>query len=308
MPRIAAHEDVKANRIKRELTVGQGWRTNFLTYPEGADVTEEPMGFLVEGNHERVIRPHYHENDQFQVIVSGGGVLGKNKLSIHAVHFSRAYTPYGPINFGAEGLGFLTLRARRDPGAQYLSDKRDQLVAIPGRNPWQATEAPDFTRTGDVTVRPFAQIKDDRGLAAYVLSLAPHATVTAPDPSHSGGQHIIVTKGGLAYQGREYKALSIAFVKPHEGAWQFVAGPEGLEALVLNYPRRQTVAANDAAPTKTPQHRVWQCLLCAFTYDEAKGMPEEGIAPGTRWEAVPESWTCPDCSASKSDFQMEVVG
>jgi rubredoxin len=189
-----------------------------------------------------------------------------------------------------------------------LSDKRDQLVAIPGRNPWQATEAPDFTRTGDVTVRPFAQIKDDRGLAAYALSLAPHATVTAPDPSHSGGQHIIVTKGGLAYQGREYKALSIAFVKPHEGAWQFVAGPEGLEALVLNYPRRQTVAANDAAPTKTPQHRVWQCLLCAFTYDEAKGMPEEGIAPGTRWEAVPESWTCPDCSASKSDFQMEVVG
>ncbi len=317
MPQIASYDDVKANRIKRELSVGQGWRTNFLTHPEGTDVAEEPMGFLVEGNHERVIRPHYHENDQFQVIVSGGGVLGKIKLSIHTVHFSRAYTPYGPINFGADGLGFLTLRARRDPGAQYVSDKRDQLVAIPQRNPWQATEAPDFTRTADVTVRPFAQIKDDRGLAAYALSLAPHATVTTPDPSHSGGQHIIVTKGSLTYQDREYKAITIAFVKPHEGAWPLVAGAEGLEALVLNYPRREPVAANDsfqypfgghATPAKSPQHRVWQCLLCAFTYDEAKGMPAEGVAPGTRWEDVPETWTCPDCSASKSDFQMAVVG
>ena len=33
----------------------------------------------------------------------------------------------------------------------------------------------------------------------------------------------------------------------------------------------------------------------------------EGIAPGTRWEDVPESWTCPDCSATKADFEMVVV-
>jgi rubredoxin len=308
MPQIAAYDDVKANRIKRELPVGQGWRTNFLAHPEGADVTEEPMGFLVEGNHERVIRPHFHENDQFQVVVSGGGVLGKHKLSIHAVHFSRAYTPYGPINFGADGLGFLTLRARKDPGAQYLPAAREKLVGVAQRKPWQVTEAPDFTRTGDVSLRPFAQIKDDQGLAAYALSVAPNVAVTAPDPSNSGGQHIIVTKGSLAYQGREYKGLAMAFVKPHEGAWQIVAGPEGLEALVLNYPRREAVAANDPVIAKSPQHRVWQCALCAFTYDEAKGMPEEGVAAGTRWEDVPDTWTCPDCSASKSDFAMQVVG
>ena len=101
----------------------------------------------------------------------------------------------------------------------------------------------------------------------------------------------------------------IAFVKTHEGAWQITAGSEGLEAIALNYPRREApAAANDAVAAKSPQHRVWQCMLCAFTYDEAKGMPDEGVAAGTRWEDVPETWTCPDCSASKSDFQMEVVG
>lgn len=48
----------------------------------------------------------------------------------------------------------------------------------------------------------------------------------------------------------------------------------------------------------------WVCVLCGFVYDEALGIPDEGIAPGTRWEDVPEDWSCPHCSASKADFEM----
>lgn len=48
----------------------------------------------------------------------------------------------------------------------------------------------------------------------------------------------------------------------------------------------------------------WVCVLCGFVYDEALGIPEEGIAPGTRWEDVPEDWSCPHCSAGKADFEM----
>jgi rubredoxin len=33
-------------------------------------------------------------------------------------------------------------------------------------------------------------------------------------------------------------------------------------------------------------------------------MPEDGIPPGTRWQDVPETWSCPDCGATKSDFHM----
>lgn len=50
-------------------------------------------------------------------------------------------------------------------------------------------------------------------------------------------------------------------------------------------------------------------LFCGFFYDEELGLPEEGIAPGTRWESIPENWSCPDCGARKSDFYMvEVEG
>ena len=49
------------------------------------------------------------------------------------------------------------------------------------------------------------------------------------------------------------------------------------------------------------------CVVCGFIYDEAAGLPEEGIAPGTRWEDIPDTWTCPDCGVTKDDFEMERV-
>ncbi|MGW2186413.1 rubredoxin [Streptomyces sp. NPDC001667] len=50
--------------------------------------------------------------------------------------------------------------------------------------------------------------------------------------------------------------------------------------------------------------RAWMCLVCGWVYYEALGLPEEGIAPGTRWEDVPADWKCPDCGTTKEDFVM----
>jgi len=50
--------------------------------------------------------------------------------------------------------------------------------------------------------------------------------------------------------------------------------------------------------------RKWQCLVCGFIYDEEEGWPEDGIAPGTAWQDVPDNWVCPDCGATKKDFNM----
>ncbi len=53
--------------------------------------------------------------------------------------------------------------------------------------------------------------------------------------------------------------------------------------------------------------RKWQCIVCGFVYDESVGWPEDGIPAGTAWEDVPEDWLCPDCGASKADFEMMEV-
>ncbi len=50
--------------------------------------------------------------------------------------------------------------------------------------------------------------------------------------------------------------------------------------------------------------RSWMCVVCGFIYNEVEGWPDDGIPAGTRWEDVPESWTCPDCGVTKDDFEM----
>lgn len=52
----------------------------------------------------------------------------------------------------------------------------------------------------------------------------------------------------------------------------------------------------------TENLKKWECPTCGFCYDEAAGLPADGIAPGTQWSHVHDDWTCPDCSAPKSDF------
>jgi rubredoxin len=47
------------------------------------------------------------------------------------------------------------------------------------------------------------------------------------------------------------------------------------------------------------------CTVCGFVYDEANGIPEAGIAPGTKWDALPDDWVCPLCGAEKSDFEKQ---
>ncbi len=44
------------------------------------------------------------------------------------------------------------------------------------------------------------------------------------------------------------------------------------------------------------------CDVCGWEYDEEKGYPEGGIAPGTKWEDVPEDFECPLCFVGKDQF------
>lgn len=52
------------------------------------------------------------------------------------------------------------------------------------------------------------------------------------------------------------------------------------------------------------EHKKYMCIICGLIYDEAEGWPSEGIEAGTKWDDVPEDWLCPDCDATKAEFEM----
>lgn len=50
--------------------------------------------------------------------------------------------------------------------------------------------------------------------------------------------------------------------------------------------------------------KKYRCKVCGWIYDEAKGDPDNGIAPGTRFEDLPTEFICPLCGAPKEEFEV----
>jgi rubredoxin len=49
--------------------------------------------------------------------------------------------------------------------------------------------------------------------------------------------------------------------------------------------------------------KKFECTACGYIYDEELGDPDSGIAPGTKWEDIPEDWVCPICGVGKDAFE-----
>lgn len=47
----------------------------------------------------------------------------------------------------------------------------------------------------------------------------------------------------------------------------------------------------------------WECQVCGYIYDPKVGDIENGINPGTKFEELPDDWVCPQCGASKDQFE-----
>ncbi|MFH1791876.1 MAG: rubredoxin [Candidatus Omnitrophota bacterium] len=47
----------------------------------------------------------------------------------------------------------------------------------------------------------------------------------------------------------------------------------------------------------------YKCTVCGYVYDPQKGDPGNGVAAGTPFEDVPETWVCPECGVGKELFE-----
>ena len=47
------------------------------------------------------------------------------------------------------------------------------------------------------------------------------------------------------------------------------------------------------------------CNVCGYVYDPEVGDPDNGIAPGTPFDQLPDSWVCPECGVGKDEFSKQ---
>lgn len=67
----------------------------------------------------------------------------------------------------------------------------------------------------------------------------------------------------------------------------------------------QMIGALHRKEREVPEMAKYVCDICGYVYDPEIGDPDNGIAPGTAFEDLPEDWVCPLCSVGKDDFSEE---
>jgi hypothetical protein len=191
-----------------------------------------PLAYLVEIPEGGVIKPHFHEANQFQLVVRGEGRIGKRRLAPGDLLYADAFTPYGPIVGGPAGLAFLTLRQMGHVGTHYMPGSKREQRQRTGRN---LAATIDLVASGETSVEAFHTEED--GVTVHRLEAAAGESMPLPGVDH-GGAYVIVLRGSVVLDGREYPALSCLYQDPEPAADdQLAAGAAGAVVAYLSYPR-----------------------------------------------------------------------
>ena len=250
MQLIARAAEAENSRRYVEVEEGAAWVRDYFGRSKAVALNgrppdhgmDFPQAYLVEQQPNQVADPHFHLIDQFQVVVAGGGLFGKKPIEGISVHYANAYTPYGPIAAGPEGVHYITMRNRWDSTpAHFMPKCRDELKAVPRRHalvdPVRRAEATDLAALSSPAAQDLLATEED-GLGIWRYRIPGGQAVDTPDPSQGGGQYWLVLAGGLRMGGEVLEPMSCIFVSSGEKPLELAAATGGVEMLGLQFPRK----------------------------------------------------------------------
>lgn len=205
----------------------------------GEDPALSPTVFLIEQEANSTLPTHFHRQNEFQLVVGGSGAIGRHAMRPFALHYAGAYTGYGPVVAGPEGLDYFTIRPVFDTGALMASEARDKMIRGPKRQvhaaPFSLSDPERLRQLGAVERVDVIPTQDD-AMFAEVLRIPPGMTVTAKHVAGGGGVFHFVLAGTLHYGDAALTPLEHVFASAGEAPLAFTAGPGGAEMLSMQTP------------------------------------------------------------------------
>lgn len=213
-----------------------------------AEISPGPQALMTQMSANETILPHFHGVAQFQIFPSGAGMMAKTEVRPLMLQYKDHHSAYGPLIAGQHGLTFIALRNRiGDSVPVYLSKPgyKEKLKPSKRRN-WVSphiglSTQPVLQFRKEVSWEPVFEpektekIADD--MSAQLLRLGAGMSAMGPDPKVGGGYYVFVANGSLQTHGESLPAWSMVFVETNEDAFEIKAGRNGLEALVMQFPK-----------------------------------------------------------------------
>ena len=212
---------------------GSGERHNYIG--ASGELSVGPQAFLVVRPFAGArIEPHFHDVDQFQVIVAGDGHIGKKAVRPVTFQYADAFTPYGPIVGNEHGFAFFTFRNIASGGFWAMPGNRQHMPGRPGRNIEGVFELSDSVPAANEVVREALMPTQDDGVDVVGMRLGPGAVATGL-PANAQGQFYLVCAGSIEADGKTLPTHSMVRVEPGDAAIEMVAGEAGAHVLALQF-------------------------------------------------------------------------
>jgi len=207
----------------------------------GEDKLLSPTVFLIEQPPNATISAHFHHNNQFQVFVEGSGKIGPRALAPVTVHYAGAYTAYGPLVAGPEGLQYFTLRTVCERGAIVVARSEGLWPAGPRRHatskPVEVFDAAALGALAEPATAIVLPTAED-GLAATTTALPPGSTMPPVEIGVGEGVFLVMLSGSVTLGGERLVERESIYVSSDEPFPAIVAGDAGAQLLALVPPRR----------------------------------------------------------------------
>ena len=209
--------------------------TNF--FGRQSDAAPGPQGFLVEIPSSYHADPHFHGVNQFQLFVEGSGLLGRRSVGPGDYHYADAWTTYGPIIGGPNGLVWFTLREsgyvgrHYMPGSQALLDRHKS-----SRRRGSRRQALGAAMSGD-EVGCAELLHDPDGLAVYRLTVLPGRAVPGPSVgANHGGAYIVVLDGAVVIGPARFDRRSCLYLDPGQALARLYGADVGADLMFMSFP------------------------------------------------------------------------
>jgi hypothetical protein len=187
-----------------------------------------PCGHSVTQGPQDVTKPHFHEADQYQIVIDGSGHVGGHHVSVGSVHYADGYAGYGPIISEEAGLTYLTLRSSFDTTHHRLPYEAERARGRRGRQHMAKIDF-ELRDPGLVTLTS----RED-GMSVRQQRLAPNEALA--DFRTPGARYFLVMDGEVAIDGRSCSEHTCLWVGESETPPPIVGGQRGALVAMLCFP------------------------------------------------------------------------